>query len=74
MGRRLRTACEQAKRSLSGAMRVTIEVDTLYEGIDYHVVISRPKFEKLCEADFQRCMAPVSRVLQDAKMSKNDQP
>merc|ERR1719219_1429135 len=70
--RRLRTACESAKRSLSGAARVTIEVDTLYEGIDYHVVISRPKFEKLCEADFQRCMAPVSRVLQDAKMSKND--
>merc|ERR1719300_2221674 len=70
--RRLRTACEQAKRSLSGAQRVTIEVDTLYEGIDYHVVVSRPKFEKLCEADFQRCMAPVSRVLQDAKMSKND--
>merc|ERR1719436_873885 len=70
--RRLRTACEQAKRSLSGARRVTIEVDTLFEGIDYHVVVSRPKFEKLCEADFQRCMAPVSRVLQDAKMSKND--
>merc|ERR1719492_200863 len=70
--RRLRTACEQAKRSLSGARRVTIEVDTLFEGIDYHIVISRPKFEKLCEADFQRCMAPVSKVLQDAKMSKND--
>merc|ERR1719195_2272805 len=70
--RRLRTACEQAKRSLSGAKRVTIEVDTLFEGIDYHVVVSRPKFEKLCEADFQRCMAPVSQVLQDAKMSKND--
>merc|ERR1719471_1516738 len=69
--RRLRTACEQAKRSLSGARRVTIEVDTLYEGIDYHVVVSRPKFEKLCEADFQRCMAPVSRVLQDAKISNN---
>merc|ERR1719210_2429744 len=70
--RRLRTACEQAKRSLSGARRVTIEVDTLYEGIDYHVVVSRPKFEKLCEADFQRCMAPVTQVLQDAKLSKND--
>jgi len=70
--RRLRTACESAKRSLSGARRVTIEVDTLFEGIDYHVVVSRPKFEKLCEADFQRVMAPVSRVLQDAKMSKND--
>merc|ERR1719378_1154480 len=70
--RRLRTACESAKRSLSGARRVTIEVDTLYEGVDYHVVVSRPKFEKLCEADFQRCMAPVAQVLQDAKMSKAD--
>merc|ERR1719229_1849379 len=70
--RRLRTQCEQAKRSLSGANRVTIEVDSLYEGIDYHVVISRPKFEKLCAEDFNRCMAPVSQVLQDAKMSKND--
>merc|ERR1719204_70301 len=70
--RRLRTACESAKRSLSGAARVTIEVDTLFEGIDYHVVVSRPKFEKMCEADFQRCMAPVSRVLQDAKMIKSD--
>merc|ERR1719242_2565320 len=70
--RRLRTACEQAKRSLSGARRVTIEVDTLFEGIDYHVVVSRPKFEKLCEADFQRCMAPVSQVLTDAKMAKSD--
>merc|ERR1719219_1077370 len=70
--RRLRTQCEQAKRSLSGANRVTIEVDSLYEGIDYHVVVSRPKFEKLCADDFQRCMTPVSKVLQDAKMSKND--
>jgi len=70
--RRLRTACEQAKRSLSGARRVTIEVDTLFEGIDYNVVVSRPKFEKLCEADFQRCMAPVSQVLTDAKMAKSD--
>jgi len=70
--RRLRTQCEQAKRSLSGSSRVTIEVDALYEGIDYHVNITRPKFEKLCEADFAKCMAPVSQVLQDAKMSKND--
>merc|ERR1719228_1070372 len=70
--RRLRTQCEQAKRSLSGAQRVTIEVDALYEGIDYHANITRPKFEKLCAPDFNRCMAPVSQVLQDAKLSKND--
>merc|ERR1719379_20060 len=43
--RRLRTQCEQAKRTLSGATRAAIEVDSLYEGIDYHCVISRPKFE-----------------------------
>jgi len=70
--RRLRTQCEQAKRALSGANRVTIEVDALYEGVDYHSTITRPKFEKICEADFQRCMAPVSQVLRDAKLSKND--
>jgi len=70
--RRLRTQCEQAKRSLSGAARVTVEVDALYEGIDYHANITRPKFEKLCAPDFNRCMAPVSQVLQDAKLSKND--
>merc|ERR1719242_2767471 len=70
--RRLRTQCEQAKRSLSGAQRVTIEVDSLYEGIDYHAVLTRPKFENLCAEDFHRCMAPVSQVLQDAKLSKNN--
>merc|ERR1719495_2498373 len=70
--RRLRTQCEQAKRSLSGAARVTIEVDALYNGIDYHLVLTRPKFEKLCQADFQRCMAPVQQVLTNAKLSKND--
>merc|ERR1719499_2596961 len=70
--RRLRTQCEQAKRSLSGAQRVTIEVDSLYEGIDYHTVLTRPKFENLCAEDFHRCMAPVSQVLQDAKLSKNN--
>lgn len=70
--RRLRTQCEQAKRSLSGAMRVTIEVDSLYDGIDYHVVLTRPKFENLCAEDFNRCMAPVGQVLKDAGLSKSD--
>jgi len=51
---------------------VTIEVDSLYDGIDYHVVMTRPKFENLCAEDFRKIMAPVTQVLQDAKLSKND--
>jgi len=69
---RLRSQCETAKRTLSGAARVTIEVDSLYDGIDYHVVMTRPKFENLCAEDFRKIMAPVTQVLQDAKLSKND--
>merc|ERR1719419_1325495 len=68
--RRLRTACEQAKRSLSGAMRVTIEVDTLYEGIDFHSSITRARFEDLCGTYFRNCLDPVKKVLTDSGMSK----
>merc|ERR1719428_1700936 len=70
--RRLRTQCEQAKRTLSSAVRATIEVDSLFEGEDFALQINRAKFEHLCKADFQRCMEPVRRVLKDSKLSKNE--
>jgi len=69
--RRLRTQCEQAKRSLSSTLRASIEVDGLFEGEDFALQINRAKFEHLCKADFQRCMEPVRRVLKDSKLSKN---
>jgi len=70
--RRLQTQCEQAKRQLSSGVRATIEIDSLFEGIDYHVTISRAKFEQLCNEDFRNCIEPVRKVLSDAKVSKNE--
>ena len=43
--RRLRTACERAKRTLSSAAQTTIELDSLYEGVDFYSSITRARFE-----------------------------
>ena len=69
---RLHTACERAKRTLSSSTTAIIEVDALYEGIDFGITITRAKFEDLCGEIFRRTMEPVQRVLLDAKMSKAD--
>ena len=69
--RRLRTQCERAKRILSNSNQTTIEIDGLYEGADYHCVITRAKFEELCLPLFNLTIPPVERVLKDAHMSKN---
>ena len=69
--RRLRTACENAKRSLSSANVANIEIDSLYDGIDFASTITRAKFENLCESLFRKTMDPVEQVLRDAKMSKS---
>ena len=68
--RRLKNACERAKRALSSTTQTTIEVDSLYEGIDFAAVITRARFEELCMDLFQRCMDPVEKVLRDAKLDK----
>merc|ERR1712142_967245 len=70
--RRLRTQCERAKRTLSAAARANIEVDSLYDGIDFASSITRARFEDLCMHHFRQCLEPVTKVLQDAKMSKSD--
>jgi len=70
--RRLRTQCESAKRTLSSSVRANIEVDSLFDGFDYHTTITRAKFESLCANFFNRCLDPVKRVLSDAKISKSE--
>ena len=69
--RRLRTACERAKRTLSTSATATIECDSLYDGIDFNSSITRAKFENICDDLFRKTMKPVEQVLQDAKMSKS---
>ena len=68
--RRLRTACERAKRTLSSTTQTTIEIDSLYEGIDFYATITRARFEELCMDLFRKCMEPVEKCLRDAKIDK----
>jgi len=70
--RRLRTACERAKRTLSSATSASIEIDSLFEGVDFNSSITRARFEDLCGDYFRKCLAPVEKVLQDSKISKSD--
>ncbi len=69
--RRLKTACEKAKRTLSSSATANIEIDSLCDGIDFFTSITRAKFESLCMPLFQKCIQPVSKVLQDAGCSKS---
>jgi heat shock 70kDa protein 1/2/6/8 len=69
--RRLRTACERAKRTLSTATQANIEVDQLIGGADYYTNITRAKFENLCDEIFKKCLKPVEQVLLDAKLDKS---
>ena len=68
--RRLRTACERAKRTLSSSSQASIEIDSLYEGIDLYTSITRARFEELCSDLFRGTLDPVEKALRDAKMDK----
>jgi heat shock protein 1/8 len=70
--RRLRTQCERAKRALSSSTQTTIEIDSLADGIDFNLTMTRARFEALCGDYFKDTLLPVEKVLQDAKMSKSD--
>jgi len=69
--RRLKTACERTKKTLSTSNSATLELESFYEGIDFFSNITRVRFESLCMNMFNDCMTPVSKVLQDAGISKS---
>jgi len=68
--RRLRTACERAKRTLSASAQANIEIDSLFEGIDFYTSITRARFEELCSDLFKGTLEPVEKAMRDAKMDK----
>jgi len=68
--RRLRTACERAKRALSSATQTTIEIDALFDGVDFNTTITRARFEELCNDLFRGTLNPVEQVLRDARIDK----
>ncbi|GCE97149.1 Hsp70 chaperone [Zygosaccharomyces mellis] len=69
--RRLRTAAERAKRALSSATQTSVEIDSLYEGVDFYTSVTRARFEELCADMFRSTMEPVEKVLKDAKVDKS---
>lgn len=68
--RRLRTQCERAKRMLSGTTQASIEIDSLFDGVDFSSTITRARFEQLCGDYFRDCLLPVEKVLRDSKIPK----
>merc|ERR1711876_73104 len=69
--RRLRTACERAKRTLSASAQANIEIDSMFEGIDFYTAITRARFEELCADLFRGTLEPVEKALRDAKLDKS---
>merc|ERR1712173_278413 len=69
--RRLRTACERSKRTLSASAQANIEIDSLFEGVDFYTSITRARFEELCADLFKGTLEPVEKALRDAKMDKS---
>ncbi|XP_077543721.1 heat shock protein 70 B2-like [Haemaphysalis longicornis] len=69
--RRLRTACERAKRTLSSSSEASIEIDALFEGIDFYSKITRARFEEMCMDLFRSTLEPVEKAIQDSKLSKS---
>ncbi|RHN44847.1 putative Heat shock protein 70 family [Medicago truncatula] len=70
--RRLRTACERAKRTLSFAFVTTVEVDSLFQGIDFCSLITRARFEEMNMDLFNECMKTVESCLSDSKIQMSD--
>merc|ERR1711994_1236822 len=69
--RRLRTACERAKRTLSSSTQAAIEIDSLFEGVDFYTSITRARFEELCSDLFKGTLEPVEKAMRDAKLDKS---
>ncbi|OQV20238.1 Heat shock cognate 71 kDa protein [Hypsibius exemplaris] len=69
--RRLRTACERAKRTLSSSTQASIEIDSNFDGIDFYTSITRARFEELCADLFRSTLDPVEKALKDSMMDKN---
>lgn len=69
--RRLRTACERVKRTLSSSTTASLELDSIMEGVDFYTSITRAKFESLCDDLFRSCIKPIDKLLSDAKLDKS---
>lgn len=70
--KRLKVACERLKRNLSSSTQSNIELDSLFDGLDFTSTLTRAKYEELCAEYFKKCLETVERAMQDAKVGKNE--
>lgn len=70
--KRLKMACERAKKTLSSSAQASIELDSLYEGIDYVTTVTRARFEEMNQHFFRKCLECVEKVMRDSKVAKGD--
>jgi heat shock 70kDa protein 1/2/6/8 len=68
---RLRKQCENAKRMLSESEQTSIEIDSLFEGMDFYTSLTRTRFEELNQDLFRSTIEPVEKVLRDSKIDKS---
>jgi L1 cell adhesion molecule like protein len=70
--KRLKQACERLKRNLSSSTQASVELDALFDGVDFASILTRAKFDELMSDFFQKCMNCVEKVLMDSKLGKSD--
>ena len=70
--KRLKMACERAKRTLSSSATATLELDSFYDGVDFASSISRARFDEMCMDLYRKCIDAVAKVLEDSKLSKSE--
>ena len=69
--RRLKSSCENVKKNLSSSTQASIEIDSLYEGIDFTASITRARFEEICSDIFRKIFEPIDKVLKDSGIPKS---
>jgi len=69
---KLRRECERAKRALSNQHQVRVEIESLFDGVDFSEQLTRAKFEELNMDLFKKTLGPVKKAIADAKLKKSD--
>merc|ERR1711861_54534 len=69
---KLRREVERAKRSLSTTHQVRVEIEGLFEGVDFSETLTRARFEELCIDLFKKTLTPVQKVMDDSEMKKSE--
>eukprot|EP00300_Choanocystis_sp_HF-7_P014276 c18631_g1_i3.p1 GENE.c18631_g1_i3~~c18631_g1_i3.p1 ORF type:complete len:663 (+),score=219.81 c18631_g1_i3:29-1990(+) len=69
---KMRREVERAKRTLSTAHQARVEIESLFDGIDFAEVLTRARFEELNMDLFRKTIKPVQQVLEDAGLKKSE--